>query len=491
MASHYLAFDIGASSGRAILGTFAEGKLVLEELHRFENGAVDVNGGLFWNLMGLFQELKSGLKKALATGVKLSGVGIDTWGVDFALLDANGMFMGFPRQYRDPRNGPAMDALLAAYPREELYARTGLQFMPFNTIFQLAAMRQANDPALRNGRALLFMPNALTYLFTGTVAAEYTIASTSQLLDPKTRRWARDVARRAAIPTRLLPKLVKPGTPAGQLRPALCEELNCQPVPFYFSAGHDTAAAVAAVPAAAGAGRDWAYLSSGTWSLLGMELDQPCVSEEARRLDYTNEGGVGGKIRFLKNIMGLWLVQECRSQWRREGREHSFVELNELSAAATPFRSFVNPNNPVFLTPGDMPARLQDYCRQTGQPVPETPGAIIRCAHESLALRYRQTVEELEQLSGQRINTLYLVGGGSQNQLLNRLTTNAVQRTVVTGPVEATAMGNLLVQIMGAGELRNLKEIRQVVRASTETGLHQPEDAAAWEAAYQRFRALP
>lgn len=485
---HFLAFDLGASSGRAILGTFADGRLAVEEIHRFENGGTDINGGLFWNLLGLFAEMRCGLRKALARGLTLSGLAIDTWGVDFALLDAKGQFLGFPRCYRDPRNANILDYVFRQMPRDTLYSRTGIQFMNFNSLFQLCAMQRDGDPALGIADRLLFMPNALTYLFCGVAKAEYTIASTSQALDPVTRQWAGDVLRQLKLPERIFPEVVQPCTVAGPLRPALCEELNCGPIPVLFVGSHDTAAAVAAVPAQAP--RGWAYLSSGTWSLLGMELDAPRVTPRARQLNYTNEGGVGGKIRFLKNIMGLWLLQESRAQWQRQGRAYSWQEMGQLAAAAPPFRALIDPNDDSFLTPGDMPGRIQEFCRRTGQPVPQEPGEVIRCALESLALRYRQTVEELEELTGEKIQTLHLVGGGTQNRLLNQFTADAVQRRVVTGPVEATAIGNLICQAMAVGDLADLAAARKLVRDSFPTEEFKPAPAAAWDEAYRRYRGL-
>ena len=488
MAKYYLAFDLGASSGRAILGTLADGRLSLEEIHRFENNGVEINGGLFWNLLGLFAEMKVGLKKALDKGVPLAGMAIDTWGVDFALLNRDGHFASFPRHYRDPRNATAMDHLFAKIPKETLYARTGNQFMNFNSLFQLAAMQRDGDPALKIGATLLFMPNALTYLFCGAAVAEYTIASTSQMLDPATRNWAWDILKQAGVSKRLLPKIQPPCTVAGQLLPAICAELNCQPIPVILVGSHDTASAVAAVPATTTQG--WAYLSSGTWSLLGMELDQPLVTAEAQKLNYTNEGGVGGKIRFLKNIMGLWLVQESRNTWRRQGQNYSFVELDTLADQAPPFTAFIDPNHDSFIAPGDMPERIREFCRRTGQPELKTPGAVVRCALESLALRYRQTIEELEHLTGQKITVLHLVGGGSQDKVLNQFTADAIQRPVIAGPVEATAIGNLLGQAMAVGEIKSLAEARQVVLNSAGTETYAPQNPGAWEEAYRRYRKL-
>jgi rhamnulokinase len=485
---HYLAFDLGASSGRAMLGHVADGKISLQEVHRFENGAVDIDGGLYWNILGLFAELKRGLAKALATGVELSGMAVDTWGVDFALLDAQGKFAGFPRHYRDPRTADILPWAFARVPRERFYERTGIQFMSLNTIFQLAAMVRDGDPQLASGKTLLFMPNALTYLLSGNVCAEYTIASTSQAYDPYAKDWAWDIIDAMGLPRSLFPPVVAPCTSAGTLRPAICAELNCKPIPVLLVGSHDTASAVAAVPAQED--RSWAYLSSGTWSLLGVELPAPHITPAGLAANYTNEGGLAGRIRFLKNIMGLWLIQECRHEWQRQRQDMSFDEMNRLAAAAEPFRSLIDPNADVFLAPGNMPERIAAVCRDSGQPVPETPGQIVRCALESLALRYRRTVEEIEQITARPVEVLHLVGGGSLNVVLDQFAANALQRPVVTGPVEATALGNVAAQAMATGELASLAEARAAVRRSSATQTYRPEEGAAWERAYDRMRQL-
>ena len=488
MATHYLAFDLGASSGRAILGTLADGRIELEELHRFDNGPVDVNGGLFWNLLGLFAEMKRGLRNAVAKGVEIAGIAIDTWGVDFGLVDEQGQFVGFPRHYRDPRTEDIYPYAFARVPREEMYRTTGIQFMNLNTVFQLMAMQRDGDSSLKTGRKLLFMPNALTYLFSGNAVAEYTIATTSQLCDAKDGTWATAMIESLGLPASILPEIVPPCTVVGQLRPAICEELNCPPLPFILVGSHDTASAVAAVPATAG--KSWAYLSSGTWSLLGVELDEPLLSEAALAANYTNEGGVGGKIRFLKNIMGMWLIQESRAEWRRQGRNYSFDEMDMMAAQAEPFRSFIDPNDETFVAPGNMPDRIAGFCRRTGQPVPETPGQIMRCALESLALRYRMALDEIEEITGNPIEILHLVGGGVKNLVLNQYTADAIGRPVVTGPVEATALGNIAAQAIATGELADLAAARQVIAASTETRTLLPGRTADWDGAYRKFRKL-
>ncbi len=488
MAKHYLAFDLGASSGRAILGTFADGRIELEELHRFENGPVDINGGLFWNLLGLFAELKTGLKKALDKGVDLAGAAIDTWGVDFGIIDANGQFTGFPRHYRDPRTADIYPYAFAKVPKERMYDITGIQFMNLNTVFQLAAMQRDGDSALVTGQKLLFMPNALTYLFTGNASAEYTIASTSQICDAKAADWSREMIAELGLPGHLFPEIVSPCTVVGELRAAICEELKCDPIPFILVGSHDTASAVAAVPATTG--KSWAYLSSGTWSLLGVELDQPLISPAALAANYTNEGGLAGTIRFLKNIMGMWLIQESRAEWRRQGKKYTFDEMDLMAAEAEPFRSFIDPNDESFVAPGNMPERIAEFCRRTGQPVPETPGQIMRCALESLALRYRMALDEIEAITGQKIEILHLVGGGVKNLVLNQYTADAIGRPVITGPVEATALGNIAAQAMATGDIADLAEARRVIAASTETCTLSPANSAAWNEAYTRFRRL-
>ncbi|NLF16407.1 MAG: rhamnulokinase [Lentisphaerae bacterium] len=486
--SHYLAFDLGASSGRAILGSVENGRIELREVHRFENGPVDVAGGLYWNLLGLFAELKTGLAKALAEGVSLAGMAVDTWGVDVALLDSQGKFAGFPRHYRDPRTADILPWAFARLPRERLYERTGIQFLTFNTAFQLAAMVRDQDPVLSSARTLLFMPNALTYLLCGTISAEYTIASTSQLLDPRTGGWAWDVVDALGLPRHLLPPIAPPCTLAGPLRPALCAELNCEPIPVILVGSHDTASAVAAVPAEPGS--SWAYLSSGTWSLLGVELDAPVITPASLAADYTNEGGLGGTTRFLKNIMGLWLIQECRRDWQRRGQAVSFDEMMHLAEAAEPFRSLIDPNAAVFVAPGAMPERIAAFCRDSGQPVPETPGQILRCAMESLALRYGLAVQELEQLTGRRLERLHLVGGGSRDDLLNQFTANAIGRPVVAGPAEATALGNIAGQALATGELASLAAAREAIRQSIRTRTYTPHATPAWKAAAETYRRL-
>jgi len=484
----YLAFDLGASSGRAILGTLDGGKFELKEMHRFENGGTFINGGLFWDLIGLFKEMKTGLKKTLEAGAKLDGIAIDTWGVDYTFIDKRGFMAGGSWNYRDTRTDDVMPWMFEKISAEEIYKQTGIQFMSLNTIFQLASCVRDDDPSLKIADKLLFTPNALTYMFCGDKSAEYTIASTSQLYNSEIDDWAWPIIDTLGLPHSLFPKITQPCTVVGTLLPQLQEELKCGPIPFILVGSHDTASAVAAVPAPAG--KNWAFLSSGTWSLLGAELPKPCVSDKAMKANYSNEGGICKTIRFLKNIMGLWIVQECRNEWKRRGTVYSFAELASLAGEAEPFRSLIDPNDQTFATPGDMLGRICDFCKKTGQPVPETPGQYIRCALESLALRYRQAIDEMEDILGYKIDVLNMVGGGCQNLLLDQFTANAIGRDVVTGPIEGTAMGNILGQALATGAIKSLAEGREIVKNSTETGLFKPQEPEIWAAAYKRFLAL-
>ena len=482
---HYLAIDLGASSGRAILGHYDGKTIRLEELHRFANGPLQVDSHIFWDIHTLFEEIKQGIKKAVATGLPIDGIGIDTWGVDICYLGDNGKFVWLPWHYRDSRTDNAPEWVFQRIPKEEIYRETGIQFMNLNTIFQLAASLRDHEENLDKAEKLLFMPNALTYLLSGDATAEYSIATTSQLYNPTTRDWSWKIIDALGLKRSLFPAITPSCTVAGTLTPELQQELGCGPIPVILIGAHDTASAVAAVPAVDE--DSWAYLSSGTWSLLGVELDQPLINDAALAANYTNEGGIGGKIRFLKNIMGLWLIQECRNQWRRDGQDFSFAALTQLAAEAPAFTAFVDPNAKLFEAPGDMPARIRQFCQETGQPVPETPGHIVRVALESLALKYRQTWQELEKLLGRPLHTLHLVGGGCQNALLNQFTANAIQATVITGPVEATALGNILGQAIATGDIASIEQGRRISRDSSDTVIYQPADAEAWQAAFDRY----
>ncbi len=462
--AHVLAIDIGASSGRVMLGRWDGSHITLEEVHRFANGMVERDGHLFWDVNRLWREIQTGIQRYATqeNQALLASIGIDTWAVDYALLDDNGALIGDPYAYRDPRNEGMAELVDAIIPPEELYERTGLQRLPFNTLYQLYAER--NGPRLAAAATLLLIPDLFHYWLTGARVAEYTNATTTMFLDARQRVWATDLLERLGLPTCILPPLVMPGTRLGSLLPEVQHAVGLRRSVEVIAVGsHDTASAVAAIP---GLDAHSAYISSGTWSLVGVERTEPLISAEARQLNVTNEGGVYGTTRLLKNVSGLWLLQECQRRWNDEGRQLTWDEIIAQAEAAPPLRALIDPDAPEFLAVGDMPARIRDYCRRTGQPIPETVGEIARCCLESLALRYRQVIETLEQLTGQPITTVRIVGGGSQNILLCQLTADACRRTVVAGPTESTALGNILVQAIAMGYLPDLATARQTVAAS-------------------------
>ena len=478
-----LAFDLGAESGRGILGHFDGEHLRLEEKHRFANRPVRILDRLYWNPLSLFSEMKQGLGLAAkAQGGALDSVGVDTWGVDFALLGPGDALLDNPRNYRDPRTDGLLEEAFSLVPREEIFAQTGIQFMKFNTLYQLLAMR--SSPLLDQAHTLLLMGDLFNFFFTGAKVCEFSNATTTQFYNPSTGDWARTLLDRVGLPHHFLPEIIEPATHIGHLTGAISEELGIRTVPFIAPATHDTGSAVAAVPTK---DADYAYISSGTWSLMGAEINAPVLSENALAHNFTNEGGVERTYRFLKNIMGLWLVQECRRQWEREDRSYSYAELTELAARAPAFTAVINADDERFITPGDMPARIRAYCRGTSQTVPDDPGAIVRLALEALALKYRYVLNALEDLFKRRLERIHIVGGGIQNQLLCQFTANATQRPVVAGPVEATAIGNLMVQAIGLGEVGSLDEARQVVRNSFEPAYYEPAPGQDWDAAYERL----
>jgi rhamnulokinase len=482
-----LAFDLGAESGRGVLGLFDGQRLRLEVVHRFANTPVRVLDALHWDVLHLYSEMLQALRRCAADHGGVDALGVDTWGVDFALLGRGGTLLGNPRHYRDPHTEGVMELAFQKTPRAELFRRTGLQFMRFNTLFQLLALQRDRSPLLDVAETLLLIPDLFNYFFTGIKVNEFTDASTSQMLDPVTRRWASDVVSTFGLPAKIVGTLVQPGTVLGPLRPSVATDTGATPCPVVAPATHDTGSAVAAVPAST---PTWAYISSGTWSLMGVELPAPLLSDKALAYNFTNEGGVGGTVRLLKNIMGLWLVQECRRAWERAGSTYSYDELMKLAAAAPPFASLVDPDDGGFILPANMPQALADFCRRTSQPAAADAGATIRCALESLALRYRWVLERLEELTGKTIEVIHIVGGGSQNTLLCQLTADACNRPVVAGPVEATAAGNVLVQAIALRLLGSLADAREVVRRSFDVRTFTPRDADAWHAPYGRFRAL-
>ena len=485
-ALNLLGFDFGASSGRAMLGTLEGGKLTIREIHRFLNEPVTLCGRFVWDIPRLFYEMKQALLKLSRSGLTVDAIGIDTWGVDFGLLDKNGHLLSLPVHYRDARTNGIPEKVRAIIPDEELFARTGIAFNSFNTLYQLYAMKEEGDPALESAQDLLFLPDLLAYFLTGKKGTEYTIASTSQLLNPFTRDWDRELMAKLGIPAHIFGEVKLPGTVRGTLLPEIARECGVAEIPVIAIGGHDTASAVAAVPAKE---KDFAYISSGTWSLLGAEVQKPLCTEGVMKANYTNEGGVDGSIRLLKNIMGLWIIQECKREWDRRGSETSFGELVELSMQAPAFKAILDVDDACFLAPGDMPARIQAYCAKSGQPVPEGKGEISRVIYESLALKYRWAIERLEEdMLKKPIEALHIVGGGSKNALLNQFTAEAIRRPVIAGPDEGTIIGNLLVQAQALGAIDGMRALRQVVEDSFPTQTFLPEtDGKAWDEAYSRY----
>jgi rhamnulokinase len=484
--SAYIAIDVGAESGRCMLGTFDGRRLEVHELERFTNGPVRVGPSLYWDVLRLFDQMKHGLRRAAYEHHAIVGIGVDTWGVDFALLDERDALIGNPHHYRDRRTEGVMDEAFRRVPREEIFASTGIQFMPINTLYQLLAMALAGDPALEAAKTFLMIPDLFNFWLTGQKACEFTDVTTTQCYDPQARDWAWALLKRMAIPTRIFPAVIPPASVLGPLQSHVAEEIGLPPIPVIAPACHDTAAAVAAVPAA---GSDFAYISSGTWSLVGVEVPRPVLTPVVLRHNFTNEGGANGTFRLLKNVMGLWLIQECRRRWEQDGAV-SYDELLRLAATASAFGPVIDPDHERFLRPRDMPAEVRRACKETGQEVPEGRGAIIRCILESLALKYRWVIERLEEITQRPVTALHIVGGGSQNALLCQLTADATARVVHAGPAEATAMGNMLVQAMALGHLASLREGRAVVRASSHLTTYEPHPDDRFDGAFERLRTF-
>lgn len=489
----YLAADLGASGGRLLAGRFDGSKLRLEELHRFENGPVAAVGSLYWDVLGLWTQITQGLRIARTRcGGSIRSIGVDAWGVDFALLGRGDVLLGNPHCYRDPRSEGMLQRAIDQVGREAIFAQTGLQFMPINTLYQLMAMRVQKSPLLDVAESFLMMPDFFHWLLTGEKSNEFTNSTTTQFFNPASGDWAFDLLKQLDLPTHLFRPVVPPGTQLGPLRGELAAETGLNDVQVVLPGTHDTASAVMAVPASGAAQErpDWCYISSGTWCLMGIETPRPVINDECRRLNFTNEGGVGGTIRLLKNITGLWLVQECRRAWRQAGQDHSWEELMRLSADAQPLAALVDPDDASFLNPGDMPAAIREYCRRTNQAPPASEGAVIRCALESIALKSRWVLDGLEGLSGGRLQTIHIVGGGTQNRELCQAIADACQRRVLAGPVEATALGNVMMQALAAGAVGSIAEARDVVRGSFPVEQYEPQNSAAWQDAYGKFLLL-
>ena len=489
----YLALDLGAESGRAMIGTLGADRLELHEVHRFKNHLCQLPSGLHWDVDNLWSNVLEGTRKGAAWAAEqnlpLVSIGVDTWGVDFALLSQSGELLGTPHCYRDEAHVTAFNKMVAAVGSEPLYEATGIQLMSINTLYQLIARRDAEPDVFSKAARLLFMPDLINHVLTGLTAVEAPIASTSQMVDPRTGKWALSLLDRVGLPTRILGPISSPGTRLGALRAEVAAEVRASPeMQVVLTASHDTASAVAAVPADDAS--SWCYLSSGTWSLMGAELEKPWITDAAREAPFTNEGGLDGTIRFLKNITGLWLVQECRREFERQGAAHDYDQLMTMAAAAEPFRTLIDPNFPAFASPGRMPEKIVEYARSTGQLEPSDVGQFIRCCLESLALAYRHTLDQLERVLGRGFDVMHIVGGGSCNRLLNQMTADAIGRRVLAGPQEATAMGNILVQAMGDGRIRDRFEIRRLVAHTVRLQSYDPRHAADWRRAYSRFAEL-
>jgi len=482
--ANFLAVDLGASSGRVVLGHLDGERFRLRELRRFANGPVRLHGGLYWNPLNLWSEVQAALRAyAREHRAPLGGVGVDTWGVDFALLDGSGELLGTPHHYRDPRTDGVMEEVFAQLPKAALYRRTGVQFIQINTLYQLYSMRGC--AALGAAETLLMMPDLFHYWLSGEVSGETTVASTSGLLDARTRRWAADLLGALGLPGHILPPLVAPGTVLGTLHPGVARDAGLSPgTPVIAPAGHDTASAVAVLP------EGDMFISSGTWSLVGTVMAEPVLTLEAQRRDFTNESGVGGRVRLLKNVAGLWLLSECRRAWAEAGHDRSWEQLLALGDPAPPFGSLIDPGAETFLNPQNMPEAIRAACRRHGERVPEGMGETVRCCLESLALKYRSVLDDLEALTGRPIAEVRIVGGGSQNTRLCQFTADACGRPVVAGPVEATALGNVTVQALTRGFLPSLAAARRVAAASSPQTLYEPREESAWADAYGRFRRL-
>ena len=472
-ARHVIAIDLGATSGRVMDVAFDGAALDLNEVHRFPNIPVQTPNMLQWDVLRLWHEITVGISGA----PDAAAIGLDCWGVDYALLDSAGELLGNPAHYRDPRTDGAMAWVFERMPRREVFERTGIQFMPLNALYQLAASIRDGSPQLENAATLLTIADLFNYWLTGSKTCEFTEATTMQLYNPTLGDWDRDLMDAVGIPTQLLTPILAPGAPIGQH----------QGIDVILPACHDTGSAVVAVPSTT---ENYAYLSSGTWSLLGLELDEAIISDASYQANVTNEGGYGKTWRLLKNIMGLWVADQCRATWAAQGLDYSFDQLTAMVEGAARFKAFIDPDDPAFLPPGDMPSRISDYCRRTGQPLPASDAEIMATVYISLAFKYRYVLEQLIDVSGRAVDRLHIIGGGSRNALLNQMTANATGLPVVAGPAEATATGNAIVQLIAIGELGSVAEARALLSASAEIRLFEPQDSAAWDDNYRRFRAL-
>lgn len=481
----FFAVDLGATSGRTIIGSISDGKFDLEEVTRFPNNLIETGGHFYWDIYALYFEMIRGLKEVASRGLQITSIGIDTWGVDFVLIGDDGAILRNPRSYRDPITFDAMDDYLKhVISRQEVYDVTGIQFMNFNSIFQLYAMQREQNSALRQAAKILFVPDALSWMLTGNAVCEYTIASTSQLLDPRTKQLDERLLASLQLSRSKFGRMVSPGSVIGVLTDEVQKLTGLGPVPVIAVAGHDTASAVAAVPAK---NEQFAYLSSGTWSLMGIETKDAVINERSYELNFTNEGGVEGTTRFLKNICGMWLYERCRKEWPEEVRQLSHPELQGSAMTIEPFRSIINPDDDLFANPPSMIEAIQTYCKNSGQPVPETPAEICRCIFDSLALRYRQVFQWLKEFSSFDLSVLHIIGGGSLNKFLNQFTANSLGVQVLAGPQEGTAIGNIMLQAKASGLVSDIWEMRRIIANSLQLVKYEPTDKALWDQGYEKY----
>lgn len=480
-----LAVDFGASSGRVMLGGFDGKAFTMTELHRFSNEPVFLNDTMYWDVLRLFHEVKQGIIKSKSVG-QVSGIGVDTWGVDFGLVHKSGRLLDNPVHYRDSRTAGMLEESFKLVDKDWFYNLTGNQFMEINTAFQLMAVQKYNPELLEQTDSLLLMPDLFQYFLSGNKVSECSIASTTQLLDMKEKMWAGELIEKLGIPTGIFRNIVLSGQKTGILRPQIQEELGISAMDVIAVAGHDTQSAMAAIPAEED---DFLFISCGTWSLFGTELSAPVMNEKSKGFNLTNEIGIGGKYAFLKNIIGLWLVQESRRQWGREGRNYNFGELESMAKEVRPLQSFINPDAPEFVPAGNIPERIREFCRKTGQPVPQTEGEIVCCINQSLALTYRRTMEEIRECTGKNYKCIHIIGGGAQSAMLCQMTADACQVPVMAGPVEATVYGNIMAQFMAQNEVRDLNEARKILRDSVSPVIYKPrhQDGESWGEAYRRY----
>ncbi len=480
---YFFAVDLGATSGRTILGNISNGKIELKELTRFPNYIIQTCNHFYWDIFALYNEIINGLKIVSKENIEITSIGIDTWGVDVVFVDRNGEILGNPYSYRDPSTIGAPEKLFNKISKEEVYSKTGIQIMNFNTLYQLFTEEQRDCQSLKSADKILFMPDALSYMLTGNMVTEYTIASTSQMLNANDRDFDKDLLNVINIDKDKFVPIVYPGHVIGTLSKELQQITGLKDIPVIAVAGHDTASAVAAVPAS---DNKYAYLSSGTWSLMGIESNKAIITDKTYEANFTNEGGVEGSIRFLKNICGMWLLERCRAEWEKE-HNYSYGELIEGALKVEPFKTVFNPDSSCFANPPSMIEAIQEYARKTSQHVPETYSEITRSIFDSLALRYKQVFITMKELTGQDINVLHIIGGGSKNELLNQFTSNALGVKVISGPSEATAIGNIMLQAKSAGVVNDIQSMRRLIKNSIETKIYEPQNSAEWEKAYQKY----